>query len=145
MKRKNKYFIDESFWISLLDPSSEGYRTNRLKYEQLVKEGGNFFTSNLILGLAFNHFRKNISTDIAEQFYYFIFRAYSLGELKIEWIGKKYSREAANILFANYQGVKNINLLDASNLAICKNRKIKYYLSEKKMDILNSFPGIDAV
>lgn len=143
MKRKNKYLIDESFWISLLDPTSESYKVNRLKYEQLVKEGGIFYTSNFILGLAFNHFKKNLSTDIAEQFYYFIFRSYTLGELKIEWIGKKYSKEATSILFADSQGAKNINLLDAANLAICRNRKIKYYLSDKKLDILNSFPGVD--
>lgn len=138
MKRKKKIFVDDSFWISLLDPENSNYEKNRDKYESFVNEGCLIYTSNIVLGNAFSYFDKHISSDIAEQFYHFVLRAYNLGSLRLEWVGKKYSKESIQIILKEKKEA-GFDLIEASIYAICRAKRIKYILSDRPSSTNDSF------
>ena len=141
MKRKKKIFIDDSFWISILDSSAATHQINREKYESHVREGCLLYTSNLVLGNAFSYLYKNISVEMAEQFYHFIMRAYNMGSLRLEWVGKKYSKEAVQIILKN-KNDSDFDLIKASIYVICKTKRIKHILSDSISNTNGQFSWI---
>lgn len=141
MKRKKKIFIDDSFWISILDSSATNHQINRAKYESHVTEGCLLYTSNLVLGNAFSYLYKNISGEVAEQFYHFIMRAYNMGSLRLEWVGKKYSKEAVQIILKE-KNISDFDLIEASIFVICKAKRIKHILSDRISNTSGQFSWI---
>ncbi len=93
-----KIFVDESAWVSLIDPNAPYHEEVAKEFNKALNNGDRIFTHNIAVGNATAILRESLGISTAIQFNQTIEEAYAGTHLSIAWIGRRTQKEAFRLL-----------------------------------------------
>jgi predicted nucleic acid-binding protein len=124
-----KIFVDETAWISLLNPKTPYHQQIKREFERALKNEDRIFTHNIAVGIALSTIKNEMGTERAGRFNEILEDAYQGAYLHILWIGRRSQKEAGR-LFRKEAGV-SLGLYDFAASIFMKRRRIGSIITTK--------------
>lgn len=124
-----KIFLDEVAWIQISDAKASHHRRFQEELRRALDTGDRLFTTNIAVGLALSHIKRECGMQIATRFNETIENAYTGTHLGIIWIGRRTQKEAVRLL-RKYPDL-DLGIYDFAAYQLMKRRRVNTILTNK--------------